>query len=95
MSKTLILLIATVLHSGIIFNSCKNGSFLSETEYPHLLKLDTILAQYNSKREKPDWTSLTVGKVNLVIKEDIVMIDHMPEEGAELITYFLQGTTKN
>jgi len=95
MSKTLIHLLATVLLSGVIFNGCKNGSFISETEYPHLLQLDTIMDQYNSKREQPDRTSLTEGKVNIVIKEDMVMIDHMPEEGAELITYFLQGATKN
>ncbi len=86
--------VAFLLHC-IIFTACKGGTFTSHTEYPHLLKLDTILTQYNSKREQQDWAVMTQGKVNITIKEDIVTIEHLPEQGPELITYFLQGATKN
>lgn len=83
-----------ILHC-IMFMSCKGGVFTSHAEYPHLLKLDTILTQYNGKREQQDWAVITHGKVNITIKEDIVIIDHLPEQGPELITYFLQGATTN
>jgi hypothetical protein len=79
----------------IIFISCKGGVFTSGTEYPHLLKMDTILTQYNSKREQQDWAIMTQGKVKITVKEDMVTVDHLPEQGPELITYFLQGATVN
>ncbi|MFZ1675876.1 MAG: hypothetical protein WAT91_01305 [Saprospiraceae bacterium] len=95
MNKTHTHFITGLFLLSINFISCKGGTFTSDTEYPHLLKLDTILTQYNGKREQQDWAIITQGSVNMTIKEDMVTIDLTPEQGPELITYFLQGATKN
>ncbi len=95
MHKSLLFIIPVFFLVGIFFIRCKNFSFAKQAEYPHLLKMDTILMQYNAKREQQDWAMITQGKVNITVKEEIVTLDHMPTQGPEAVTYFLQGATKN
>ncbi|HZV70217.1 MAG TPA: hypothetical protein VFG10_11765 [Saprospiraceae bacterium] len=78
----------------LFFSRCKNDSG-SESSSPHLLQLDTIRDKYNVPREQKDWTMITQGNVNITVQEDRITIDHLPEAGFELVTYFLQGATKN
>jgi len=89
------ILLVGILISGLSLFSCKDGNSSSETIGGHLLKLDTIRNHYNAKLEQRDWSTITEGKVNIVVKDDRIIIDHFPVEGPELITYFLQTATKD
>ncbi len=77
----------------VLFMSCKNGNFMSEREDTHLVQLDAIMEKYNAKREENDKSVITQGKTDMIVKDSIVIINHYPEQGPELITYFLQGST--
>lgn len=80
----------------ILVFSCKNSTFMSGEEYPHLVKLDSIRDQYNGKREQKDWTTILEGNVTMTVSAERVSINLIPKQGnEELITYFLQGVTTN
>jgi len=75
--------------------NCKKESGTGEIKDFHLAMADTILSQYNAERPNWDWSFRTEGKVNIRVKDSMISIEHNPDNGEELATYFLQTGKKD
>lgn len=90
MEKNRILSCVVCLLLGSLLFSCKSGTGKGESKDYHLAIMDTISTQYNAQKEEWDRSVITVGKVNIIVMDSMVYIEHDPENGDQEVTYFIQ-----
>jgi hypothetical protein len=56
----------------------------------HLVMADSIISQYNADRAEWDRTEMTIGDVEILVKENRIELRHLPESGNEFMAFFLQ-----
>ena len=84
------LLFSMWLFISFFQGSCKDSGKEEVSDF-HLTNADSILSQFNSKREPKDWIVKTEGKVNIKVEDKIVYLEHSPENGEVFMTYFFQS----
>jgi len=61
----------------------------------YLAHADSIINSYNAPLAQWEWTAKTDGWVNIITKNKRIEIQHVPEMGNEIISYFLQNEEEN
>ena len=84
-----LLLFSVSLFISCSLASCKETGKVEVTDL-HLMNGDSILSQFNSKREPKDWIVKTEGNVNIKVEDKIIYLEHEPDNGEESMTYFFQ-----
>jgi hypothetical protein len=70
--------------------SCKPEKPKDNTNELYLAYPDSILNWHNASRPEWEWTAKTEGWVNIITRDKRIEIRHIPEQGSEIISYFLQ-----
>ena len=84
--------ISLILTQGFIGCKPEPGK-VTETETPkdlHFPLTDTIVNAFNAGRPSYDLAQKTVGNVEIVIKDDRIVLEHVADAANELYAYYLQ-----
>ena len=76
------------------FYGCKTEPKENTNEL-YLAHPDSIINMHNKSLPEWEWTTRTEGWVNIITKHKRIEIQHVPEKGTEIISYFLQNEEEN
>ena len=95
MKRLLLTVVTGIFLAVFILGGCKADTSKAVIQDYHLVQLDSIRSQFNSKREQKDWAALTRGRAKLLVTDELVSILYTPASKEENVVYFLQGATKD
>jgi len=70
--------------------SCKPEKPKDNTNELYLAHADSIIKMHNASLPEWEWATKTDGWVRIITKNNRIEIQHIPEQGTEIISYFLQ-----
>ncbi|HEY3386208.1 MAG TPA: hypothetical protein VGK46_06850 [Saprospiraceae bacterium] len=76
------------------FFSCKQEPTHNANEL-YLALADSIIKTHNASLQEWEWAIKTYGRVQIITKNNRIEIQHIPEQGTEIISYFLQNEVKS
>ena len=76
------------------FFSCKQEPTHNANEL-YLALADSIIKTHNASLQEWEWAIKTYGRVLIITKNNRIEIQHIPEQGTEIISYFLQNEVKS